>query len=154
MTNKVEIRELSQRSSKDTKEIVAVFQSLERRNFPSSEALSVETEISKRNTRLLYAQSSSVFVGYLIYIHTPSGLRIHKVCVTESFRRQGIASKLIRRVCEVAQMTGKSVDLWVDEGRIPAMMCYSSCGFEQVGDTVGDYYGPGRNGIRMMWSPE
>ena len=126
-------------------------QSLERRTFPSSECLSIVTETSKRNTQLLYEQSSSEIVGYLIYINTSSGLRIHKVCVAEAFRRQGIASRMVRQVCEIAQKTGKDVDLWVDEARVPARQCYAACGFTQAGEVVVDYYGPGRNGLRMIW---
>lgn len=151
-TSTIEIHGLPQKISKQTKDMIALIQSLEKRNFPTSEALSVEAEVTKRNTRLLYAQVSSNVVGYLIYIHTPSGLRIHKICVAESSRRQGIASKLIKTVCEVAQRTGKEIDLWVDEARIPGRACYSTCGFEQAGDIVVDYYGTGRNGIRMLWS--
>lgn len=57
---------------------------------------------------------------------------------------------LIERVCEVARKTGKDIDLWVDEARIGARKCYSKVGFEEVGQVVMDYYGPGRNGIRMV----
>ena len=81
-----------------------------------------------------------------------SGLRIHKVCIAEAFRRQHVATKLIQRVCGIAQKAGKDVDLWVDEGRVPARQCYVSCGFVQAGDVVIDYYGPGRNGVRMIWT--
>ena len=135
---------------KAANDIVNSIQSLERRTFPPSERLSILTETAKRNTQLLYAQSSSKIIGYVIYINTSSGLRIHKVCVAEGFRRQGIASRMVRQVCEIAQRTGKEIDLWVDEVRIPARECYVACGFRQAGDVVVDYYGPGRNGIRMI----
>jgi ribosomal protein S18 acetylase RimI-like enzyme len=152
--NTIQILELPRKVSSQTKGIIASIQSLEKRNFPTSEALSIETEVTKRNTRLLYVLLSTNILGYLIYIHTPSGLRIHKVCVAADFRRKGLATKLITRVCEVARNTQKEIDLWVDEARIPARLCYSVCGFEQAGDSVVDYYGPGRNGIRMLWSSD
>lgn len=152
--NSVTISVLPEKLKKSANDFLAAIQSLERRTFPSSEGLSISTETSKRNTQLLYAQSSSEIIGYLIYINTSSGLRIHKVCVAESFRRQGIASKMIRQVCQVAQKAGKGIDLWVDEARLPARECYSICGFIQAGDVVVDYYGPGRNGLRMTWSCE
>jgi len=150
----VSIAILPEKLKRSANEIVTSVQSLERRTFPSSECLSIETETSKRNTQLLYAQSSSEFIGYLIYINTSSGLRIHKVCVAESFRRQGIASRMIRQICEIARKAGKDIDLWVDEARIPARNCYTACGFVQVGDMVEEYYGPGRNGLRMIWINE
>lgn len=147
---------LPDKLKKSANDITTAIQSLERRTFPSSESLSITTETSKRNTQLLYAQSSSStkIIAYLIYINTASGLRIHKVCVAEAFRRQHVATKLIQRVCEIAKKVGKDVDLWVDEGRVAARECYVSCGFGEVGDVVVDYYGPGRNGIRMVWHCE
>jgi ribosomal protein S18 acetylase RimI-like enzyme len=145
---------LSEKLKKSPNDILSAIQSLERRNFPSSECLAIMTETSKRNAQLLYAQSSSSIVGYLVFIHAPSGLRIHKVCIAEAFRRRRIATRLIERVCDIARRAGKDIDLWVDEARIPAMECYIKCGFAHVGDTVLDYYGPGRNGIRMVWKCE
>ena len=59
---------------------------------------------------------------------------------------------LIERVCEVARKGGKDVDLWVDEGRVAARECYRKIGFEEAGGVVEDYYGPGRNGMRMVWN--
>jgi len=152
--NNVTISVLPDKLKKTPNNILNAIQSLERRTFPSSECLSILTETSKRNTQLLYAQSSSEIIGYLIYINTSSGLRIHKVCVAEAFRRQGIASSMVRQVCEMAQRAGKDVDLWVDEGRVPARQCYGACGFTQAGEVVVGYYGPKRNGLRMMWTCE
>jgi ribosomal protein S18 acetylase RimI-like enzyme len=148
----VSVCTLSEKLKKSPNDILNAIQSLERRTFPSSECLAIIAETSKRNTQLLYAQSSSSIVGYLIFVHTPGGgLRIHKVCVAEAFRRRGIATDLIERVCDIASKAGKDIDLWVDEARIPARECYIKCGYAQVGDTVIDYYGPRRNGIRMLW---
>src|SRR5436190_22122711 len=103
---------LPEKLKKSPNEIIVAIQSLERRICPSSECLSIITETSKRNTQLIYAQSLSTVVGYLIYINTCFGLRIHKVCVTETFRRRHVATKLIQRVCELARKVGKGIDLW------------------------------------------
>jgi ribosomal protein S18 acetylase RimI-like enzyme len=151
--NEITISTLPNVAKKSTNDILTSIQSLERRTFPTSEALNLSTELSKRNTNILYAQTSAAVIGYILYINTSSGLRIHKVCVAKSYRRRRVAMGLIERVCEVARKAGKDVDLWVDEGRVPARECYAKCGF--VGsETVVDYYGPGRNGIRMVWSSE
>ena len=150
----IAIRTLSEKLKKSPNDTLNAIQSLERRTFPSSECLAIITETAKRNSQLLYAQSSSSIVGYLIFIQAPNGLRIHKVCIAEAFRRQGIATSFVERVCEIASKVGKDIDLWVEEARIPARECYIKCGFAQVGDTVIDYYGPGRNGIRMVWKCE
>ena len=153
VTRDITIHSLPSKTSKTTEDIISAIQALERKTFPSSESLQIAQETQKRKTHLLYAQFSiTTIVGYLIYINTSSGLRIHKVCVTESFRRQGIATMLIGRVVEVARKRGKDIDLWVDEARIVARQCYTKLGFEEVGEVVTDYYGPGRNGIRMALS--
>ena len=151
-TDDITIFILPDKLKKSSNDILTAIQSLERRTFPSSECLSIISETSKRNTQLLYVQSPSVIIAYLIYINTSSGLRIHKVCVAENFRRQRVATKLIQRVCGLAQKAGKDIDLWADEGRVAARQCYATCGFVQAGDVVIDYYGPRRNGIRMIWS--
>lgn len=151
------IETLRTASAKNSNPIITAIQSLERKTFPSSESLTIQTEISKRNTYILVARlpgSTVPVIGYLIYINTFAGLRIHKVCVGEKFRRRGVAKKLIQCVCDTAKKTGKDIDLWVDENRIGAIQCYTTCGFRQVADVVVDYYGPARNGIRMIWSPE
>jgi ribosomal protein S18 acetylase RimI-like enzyme len=150
----ISIFTLPEKLKKSPNDILNAIQSLERRTFPSSECLAILAETSKRNTQLLYAQSSSGIVGYLVFIHTPGGLRIHKVCIAEAFRRRRIATSLIEKVCDIASKAGKDIDLWVDEARIPARECYIKCGFAHVGETVIDYYGPGRNGIRMVWKCE
>ena len=152
VTPDISIQALPSKTSNATEAIISAIQALERRTFPSSECLSITTETAKRNTQLLYAQSSSTLIAYLIYINTSSGLRIHKVCVADPFRRKGIATILVERVCQVARNTGKDIDLWVDEARIAARKCYTKLGFKDVGETVVDYYGPGRNGIRMVWT--
>jgi|SRR5579859_7260382 len=148
------IHALSEKPSKQKDEILTAIQSLERRTFPSSEALAIATETVKRNTHLLYAQSSAGIQGYIIYINTASGLRVHKVCVAEKSRRQGIALQLIARVCQVAEKIGKDVDLWVDTARTPARECYLKGGFTEIGNVVKDYYSPGRDAVRMIWTPE
>jgi ribosomal protein S18 acetylase RimI-like enzyme len=149
----IEIFSLIKSSKQATKNALLLqsLQSLERHTFPSSESLSIAAETSKRNTHLLYAQTPSRPIAYLIYIHSPSGMRIHKVCVAEEYRRRGVATKLITRVCEVARHAGKEVDLWVDEDRRAARECYFRCGFVTRGEMVRDYYGPGRNALRMVW---
>ena len=151
-SEEIAISILPDKPTKSTNEILTAIQSLERRTFPTSEALDISKETSKRNTHLLYASSASLVIGYLVYINTSSGLRIHKLCVAQSYRRQGVATRLVDHICQVARTSGKDIDLWVDEARVPARECYVKCGFMQIGDVVVDYYAPGRNGIRMVWS--
>jgi len=151
----ITISDLPNKDTKETNVILAAIQSLEKRSFPSSESLSIKAEASKRNAHVVYAQTpSSAIIGYLLYISTSNNMRIHKVCVAEAFRRHKIATRMITRVCVVAEKMGKEIDLWVDEARIPARGCYAACGFREVGPVVMDYYGPGRNGIRMVWSSQ
>lgn len=41
------------------------------------------------------------------------------------------------------------MQLWVDRDRVGARALYQRCGFEGR-EEVGDYYAPGRSGVRMV----
>ena len=42
------------------------------------------------------------------------------------------------------------IQLWVDEGNLPARRLYRVLGFEEM-SRVNDYYAVGRTGIQMLW---
>lgn len=56
---------------------------------------------------------------------------------------------MIQKVIEdLKRSRAGQVDLWVDEERTPARALYTACGFIEQ-ESVKDYYGNGRTGIRM-----
>ncbi|KAI5809577.1 acyl-CoA N-acyltransferase [Peziza echinospora] len=130
----------------------------EKHTFPTSERFDFDSELLKRTTNLycLYTKESGnkpnpILLGYIVFLRTKALTRIHKVCVVESMRGQGIGTYMVTKVLKELKKGGAGqVDLWVDEARVPARALYKNCGFVEK-ETVLDYYGKGRNGIRMKF---
>jgi ribosomal protein S18 acetylase RimI-like enzyme len=136
-------------------QLLQAIKQTEKRTFPSSEAFDFDAELKKRTTALhcVYYQSANggtELCGYSVYVRTKLVTRIHKVCVVERYRGQGIGRWMMEQVLRVLENTSAaSVDLWVDAERIPARSLYRACGFLDM-EMVRDYYSPGRDGIRMQ----
>lgn len=131
---------------------------IERKTFPSSEAFDFVTELKKKNTSMLLATKkdgeTTVVAGYLVYLRMKKVALLHKICVIDQMRGQGIGKSLVHSLLSHLKKGGcHSIQLWVDEARIPARALYQSFGFEQT-DRCLDYYGPGRNGLKMQLSIE
>lgn len=126
---------------------------VEKRSFPSNEALDLNTELLKRTTNL-YCAFTQIgkkleLCGYVIYVRSKLATRIHKVCVVENKRGQGIGKWMLGLVMADLRKGGAgTVDLWVDKSRDIARRLYMTCGFEER-ETVGNYYSSGRDAIRM-----
>ncbi|KKZ61448.1 hypothetical protein EMCG_03930 [[Emmonsia] crescens] len=92
-------------------------------------------------------------IAYALYVRQKSTALLHKICVAEPFRGQGVGKQLLAYVIEQQLRQQErgclAVQLWVDEKREAARRLYGSCGFMEV-EGVEDYYGPGRNGVRMV----
>ena len=128
----------------------------EKQTFPTGEAFQFDSELAKRTTNLYCAYLHTVasispyqLCGYVVYLRTKTLTRIHKVCVVESLRGNGVGRFMMAKVIEELGRSGAGeVDLWVDKGREPARRLYKACGFEEM-ESVENYYGKGRTGIRM-----
>lgn len=135
-------------------EILAQVVRAEKKAFPKIEVFDFDRELRKRNTELIclldFANPNEAYVAaYLVYVRIQRTTLLHKICVLEKFRRQGIARKLLQKLQDELKAQGcEEIQLWVDEARIPARSLYASIGFEEM-DRVDDYYGPGRTGIKM-----
>ncbi|TGZ76969.1 hypothetical protein EX30DRAFT_336059 [Ascodesmis nigricans] len=127
-------------------------QRTEKLNFPTSEAFDFPSELSKRTTVLqaAYDLKRNELYGYVVYVRSKLVTRIQKVCVVVEHRRAGVGKWMMLRVMEELRKGGADqVDLWVDLGREPARELYRACGFVER-ETVENYYGPGRNAVRMV----
>ena len=139
-------------------EIVAWVKQAERRNFPRNEAFHFDRELKKRNAELivildesLYPNSKAV-IAYLVVTRIQRMALLHKICVMEEHRRQGIARKILKlQIEKLRSRNCERVLLWVDEIRMPARCLYAGLGFKNS-DRLEHYYGPGRNGIQMTLS--
>ncbi|KAL8674480.1 MAG: hypothetical protein Q9168_001145 [Polycauliona sp. 1 TL-2023] len=112
----------------------------EKKIFPRTEAFDFDMELKKRNTELIVVVDDSssfpILVAYAVYAHAQKMNMLHKVCVLEKFRRQGIARKLLLFQHQRLRFRGRpNVQLWVDEERLPARQLYLSIGFVKGGAT-------------------
>lgn len=126
---------------------------VEKRTFPSNEALDFNAELPKRITNLYCAfvqvGQKPELCGYIVYVRSKLITRVHKVCVVEERRGQGIGKWMLGLVLADLKKGGAgTVDLWVDRSREIARKLYITCGFEEK-ETVENYYSAGRDAIRM-----
>lgn len=132
---------------------------IEKKTFPRIEAFDFDAECKKANTRLLVALYDEKFedsyptvVGYLVYLRIRRTTLLHKICVTQECRRNGVASTLLSHMIEDVQDSASgSVHLWVDTKREAALNLYTRHGFT-ITETLADYYAPGRDAHKMVLS--
>ncbi|MCJ1415790.1 hypothetical protein MMC32_002123 [Xylographa parallela] len=129
-------------------------QKAERKTFPKGESLDIKQELRKANTELMVVLANTdhekSLAAYMLYARLHKITLLHKVCVLEDYRRQGLARNLLLRLKGRLQRQGcEKLQLWVDEARQPARGLYDSLGFEVV-TRAEDYYSPGRNGLQMV----
>ena len=134
-------------------EIIARVKHAERRTFPRHEIFDFDTELRKRNTELIVIFDESLFpkavVGYLVFTRVQRTALLHKICVMEDYRRQGIAQRILKKQIEKLRSRNcEKILLWVDEMRRPARCLYAGLGFKNT-DWLEDYYAPGRHGIQI-----
>ena len=127
----------------------------ERKTFPRSEAMDFGNELKKRNFELIIVVDDApqtaqpVLVGYVAFTRMKGTALLHKVCVLERYRCQGIASKALQMHFEKLSAQGcRTVQLWVDMLRKPAKHLYCKLGFVEV-QVAEDYYAPGRTDVKM-----
>ena len=131
----------------------------EKKNFARHEAFDFHLELKKRKVDLfiilredgISPGETPVVAAYSVFVHSKPGniVMLHKICVLEDFRRQGIAKKILATQIEKYTSRGCSkIQLWVDEQNMPARSLYESAGF-QATNKVDDYYSPGRTGLQM-----
>lgn len=136
-------------------EIVAWVKHAERRNFPRNEIFDFDTELKKRNAELTVildeslVPNSKTVVAYVVFTRAQKTALLHKICVIEEYRRQGIARRILcLQIENLRSRNCERILLWVDEMRMPARCLYTGLGFENS-DRIEDYYAPGRHGIQM-----
>lgn len=142
-------------------ELIHQVQHVEKKTFPRREAMDFTTELQKRNMDLviivddagLSTPARPRMVAYMVFVHLKAGnaVLLHKICVSEGYRRRGIARIVLEVQAErLKKQACTKIQLWVDEGNIPARRLYKVLGLEEV-SRVKDYYAVGRTGIQMLW---
>jgi ribosomal protein S18 acetylase RimI-like enzyme len=147
------MQDLSSQAKEKAVAILVTIAALEKKSFPATEVFDFSTSILKKaNTRVLFVVSQSAplsAIAYCVCVRWRRTFLLHKLCVAERFRGQGIGKLLMREVLDRAEQEGCDVlELWVDQSRIIALNLYVRSGLEEQ-CLVSDYYGPGRTGIKM-----
>ncbi|KAL9035167.1 MAG: hypothetical protein Q9180_005004 [Flavoplaca navasiana] len=132
-------RDLHKSPKSDRQDILEQVKHAERKTFPRNEAFDFDLELKKRNTELIVVMDDSdtsscpQVAAYAVYAHTQSLTMLHKLCVEEDFRLQGIARRLLLSQHQKLLLRGCSqVALWVDKERVPARQLYLSIGFVEA----------------------
>ena len=133
--------------------ILTTIATLEKKSFPATEVFDFTPGMLKKaNTRILVVVSQSAplsAIAYCVYVRWRRTILLHKLCVSERFRGQGIGKLLMRNVLERAKEERCDVlELWVDQARMVARNLYARLGLQEQ-CVVNDYYGPNRSGIKM-----
>lgn len=111
----------------------------------------IEQEEAPRSSRppAIPSPPSALVIAYLLHARSTGVSLLHKVCVAEKYRRQGLARKMLLTLKLKLEKSGcERIQLWVDWKREAAIDLYQSAGFRRV-DGARDYYGTGRHGIKM-----
>jgi len=154
----ITISDIHSLGQKEAFEILTQIARIEKKTFPSNEAFPFGQELwrKKPNTRVLYATSAPapdarpVLIAYAVYVRQKGAALLHKVCVIEALRRQGVGQRLMEYIQQRLQKEGcQYIQLWVDKAREPARALYTRNGFRER-EEIADYYAPGRTGIRML----
>ena len=144
LTNQVEIRNAEERDLEQVEALeVANFSrpwpiDMLRRQLPSD-----------RHEFLVAAQGDKV-LGYIGMLHVMDEGYISNVAVSPEHRRQGIADKLIDRLCKICEGLSLSfVTLEVRAGNAPAIALYEKHGFRRVGLRKNYYERPKEDALLM-----
>ncbi|MGE4317960.1 MAG: ribosomal protein S18-alanine N-acetyltransferase [Deferribacterales bacterium] len=108
---------------------------------------SFEAELFKASGNFLVCETDGEISGYIIFWTVLDEAEIADVAVAEKFKRQRIAEKLINRCIELNTDT-RVIYLEVGRENEPAVRLYKKLGFNVNGE-IKDYYGAGKNALRM-----
>ncbi len=133
--------------------VLATIAAIEKKSFPSNEAFSFDAQmLNKHNTRVLYVsdkEANTSVVAYCVPVRFRRILLLHKICVAERSRNQGIGRYLMAEILNYAEGGGSSgLELRVDPSRVIAVKLYTQAGLSEQ-CLINDYYAPGRDGIKM-----
>lgn len=127
---------------------------LEKKAFPSYELFPFNAKLVKQqNATVMFLTDNapdSPIQAYAVCVSSHGKMLLHKICVAESWRRNGLGKHLLDRIISLAQsMSCRSVELWVCESRTAARSLYSRCGFLEL-QCIQNYYSVGRHAIKMV----
>ena len=109
------------------------------------------SSLKDSNYRFYVAYDGDIHIGTVGFILTKPEADISNVCVSTSYRRQGIAYKLLAYGMEDTSKEGiTDFTLEVREGNKSAIGLYEKLGFESAGIRKNFYSNPVENAL-IMW---
>jgi ribosomal protein S18 acetylase RimI-like enzyme len=132
---------------------ISALQKIEKHVFPSSEAMDLRSTIMSSSSLcyIILHVSSDGPVAYAVTARLGRVTMLYKLCVSDQYRRKGLAKQLLRRVISDEEGRGaRSIELFVDEERSSARKLYLDIGFIEAAEAVKDYYGPGRDAKKAV----
>lgn len=110
----------------------------------------LEAELPDEHHEFLVAESGDRVLGYIGMMFVLDEGYISNVAVAPEFRRQGLASALIRALIDsAAELSLSFVTLEVRESNAPAIALYEGFGFRPVGRRKNYYDAPKEDAILM-----
>lgn len=104
----------------------------------------------REDARFLVAEEADKIVGYCGVILTPPESDITNVCVSEEYRRKGIARMLLGQLQKDLSKSGiTTLHLEVRESNLPAIALYEKLGFVRDGLRPRYYENPTEDAILM-----
>lgn len=115
-------------------------------------AQSLRWEIANTDVARLYVmRADGVLIGFCACWVILDELHINSVAVGDAWRRQGLASRLLRDVCRDAASSGATqATLEVRRSNVPALALYERLGFVCEGVRK-DYYQAPREDALVLW---
>ncbi|MBE7045986.1 MAG: ribosomal-protein-alanine N-acetyltransferase [Ruminococcaceae bacterium] len=111
----------------------------------------ISDEISNKNSRSFVCKTEGNAVGYIFFKYIFDEGEILRVCVNPRFRKNGIASHLMKMVMDFALLNGvEKIFLEVRESNDSAIALYSKFGFEQYSKRSNYYTDNGEDAILMQ----
>jgi ribosomal protein S18 acetylase RimI-like enzyme len=102
-----------------------------------------------QRVRVACDRETQEILGASVVFRHRHTMRLYSIAVTGAARGRGIGAALVQDALELASEVGCStLSLEVDEGRSRLVEWYVSLGFVPNA-RLSDYYGPGRDGLRM-----
>ena len=94
----------------------------------------LKKEIENENSRLIIAKDDKNILGFAGIWITPVDCQITNIVVKKTNRKQGIGSKLLEKLIEIAKETKFDIlGLEVNENNLSAISLYEKYGFKIVG---------------------
>jgi len=113
---------------------------------------SLRWEIAKTDVARLYVmRADGVLIGFCACWVILDELHINSLAIGDAWRRQGLASRLLRDVCRDARVSGATqATLEVRRSNTPALGLYERLGFTCEGVRK-DYYQAPREDALVLW---